>query len=566
MSEQDQNPDATSPATPGVSRRQFVTAATGAAAGFMIVPRHVLGRGMQAPSDLVNVAVVGISGMGSSNAQGVMSQNIVAICDVDDALLEGKLRQWTTQTYPPAPAAGAAAGRGGGAGTAAAGGGRAGGPAGPPAPTFENWGPSKLQQEINAKFPAQVLATNRKRFVDEQMPKVAKYRDYREMLDKQKDIDGVIIATPDHMHAVIASAAMKLGKHVYVQKPLCWSVHECRHLAKLAADNPKVVTQMGNQGHSNDEARRGQDYLASGVLGDIKEVHVWTNRPLGYWPQGVPSPAAPGAAAPTGWSNTAVAQRLAAAFGSYPVPSTLAWDLFLGVAPETPYHPIFHPFNWRGWVAWGQGALGDMGAHLIDHPVWGLELGLPTSIETISTPFDRPTDPSRPVSYPNATTTYYEFAARKGKPAVKLVWYDGGLMPPKPEELGDETVDPGGGILYIGSKGKMVQETYGQKPRLLPMEKHNSHGAPKEKMRRIPYSSNGHEMNWINAIRGRDEISSPFSYAAHLNEIMLLGVASLRAGSKLYYDGANMRVTNKGNGRIDPNEMLTRTYRPGFSL
>jgi predicted dehydrogenase len=556
MNNDGQKPAGTDQPTSGVSRRQFVTVAVGAAAGFMIVPRHVLGRGMQAPSDLVNVAVVGIGGMGGSNAQAVMSQNIVAICDVDEALLEGRLRTWTNQTYPPAPAPGAAAGGGRGAGAGRGGGAAATGPA---KPTFQDFGPSKLQQEANEKFPAQVLATNRKRFVDEQIPKLAKYRDYRDMLEKQKDIDGLIIATPDHMHAVIASAAMSLGKHVYVQKPLCWSVHECRHLAKKAADNPKVVTQMGNQGHSNDAARRGQDYLAAGAIGDVREVHVWTNRPLGYWPQGVPRPAGPGATAPSGWNNTAVERRLASALGAYPVPDTLSWDLFLGVAPEVEYHPIYHPFNWRGWVDWGQGALGDMGAHLIDHPVWGLDLGLPTSVETIATPFNG-------ASYPNATMTYYEFAARKGKPAVKMVWYDGGLMPPKPEELGDENVDPGGGVLYIGSKGKMLQETYGSVPRLLPMDKHNSYGAPKERMARIPYGINGHEMNWINAIRGRDQISSPFSYAAHLNEIMLLGVASLRARSKLYYDGANMRVTNKGDGRTDPNQFLTRTYRQGYTL
>ena len=239
--------------------------------------------------------------------------------------------------------------------------------------------------------------------------------------------------------------------------------------------------------------------------------------------------------------------------GSYPVSDKLSWDLFLGVAPDVEYHPLYHPFNWRGWVDWGQGALGDMGAHLIDHPVWGLKLGLPTVIETTSTPFNK-------VSYPNATTTYYEFPARKGMPAVKMVWYDGGLMPPKPEELGEESLVAGGGIMYVGSKGKMLQETYGERPRLLPADRHNSYGAPKEKLARVPHEA--HEMNWVNAIRGRDEISSPFSYAAHLTEIMLLGVVSLRAKSKLHYDGATMKVTNNDAA----NEFLTRVYREGYSL
>ncbi len=186
--------------------------------------------------------------------------------------------------------------------------------------------------------------------------------------------------------------------------------------------------------------------------------------------------------------------------GDYPVPEKLSWDLFLGVAPKVDYHPLYHPFNWRGWVDWGQGALGDMGAHLIDHPVWGLNLGLPTVIETTSTPFNG-------ICYPNATRTDYEFPARKGMPPVRLVWYDGGLMPPRPEELGEERLNGEGGILYVGTKGKMLQNTYGKGPRLLPFEAHNSYGAPKEKLVRIPHES--HEMNWVNAIKGKDEASSP---------------------------------------------------------
>jgi predicted dehydrogenase len=541
------------PAGKDVSRRQFVTTAAGAAAGFMIVPRHVLGRGMQAPSDLLNIAVVGINGMGGNNAQQVMSQNIVAICDVDTLLLDRKIKSWQDRVYPPAAAAGAAGAGGGRQGGQGAGGGRAGGAAGP---TYKNFGKSKAQQDADAKWTRDDGDATLKRFVDAQLPRLQKHRDYRRMLEQQKDIDAVIVATPDHMHAVIASAAMDAGKHVYVQKPMCWSVHEARHLAKKAADT-KLVTQMGNQGHSQDEARRGQEYLMSGVIGDIREVHVWTNRPLAFWPQGIPRPAAlpENPTTPLRWNNSGIARRLAAAMKSegVSVPDTLAWDLFLGVAPDVEYHPVYHPFNWRGWVDWGQGALGDMGAHLIDHPVWGLKLGLPTEIETASTPFDK-------ICYPNATTTYYSFPARNGMPAVKLTWYDGGLTPPKPEEMGEEAFNGEGGILYIGSKGKMLQNTYGQRPRLLPIERHNDYGAPKEKMVRVPHEA--HEMNWVNAIKGKDEISSPFSYAAHLTEIMLLGVASLRAGKKLVYDGAKMQVTNDPSA----NDFLTRTYRTGYSL
>jgi predicted dehydrogenase len=531
MSEHDRREDTRAA---GVSRRRFVTTVAGAGAGLMIVPRHVLGRGFQAPSDLVNVAVVGIHGMGAENARAVMSQNIVAICDCDLGLLDGKLAQWTRQAQDPRrtasqPAAGAASS------------------------PFRELGPSPSQLAANAKWPAQDARANLGSFVDRQIPRLQKYRDYREMLEKQKDLDAIIVATPDHMHAVIASNAMDLGKHVYVQKPLCWSVHEARHLQQKAAEKKNVVTQMGNQRHSGDDERRGVEYIMAGAIGEVREVHVWTNRPYGFWPQGVPRPAALTTdPARVGWDNRGLTQRIAASMdGSYPVPQGLSWDLFLGVAPEVPYHPIYHPFNWRGWVDWGQGALGDMGAHLIDFPVWALKLGLPAVIETEATPFNGAT-------YPSATTTYYEFPKRNGMPEVKLTWYDGGLMPPDPPELEGGKLNPGGGILYVGKKGKLLLD--GGAARLLPASRHNSYGAPKERLGRVAHED--HEMNWINTIKGRDQISCPFEYAAPLTETMLLGIASLRATSRLHYDAAAMRVTN--NAAAD--QFLTRQYRKGWAL
>jgi predicted dehydrogenase len=535
----DDRPDIGS-APSGMSRREFVTTVAGAGAAFMIVPRHVLGRGFQPPSDIVHVAAVGINGMGAVNTRGVMSQNVVAICDCDFALLDGKLAQWTRQAQsPPRPP-------------------KDGPPPPPPAgqATADRWrtfGPSKAQRAADSRWPAEDADRTLRDFVDRQIPRLQKYRDYREMLDKQKDIDAVIVATPDHMHAVIASNAMDLGKHVYVQKPLCWSVHEARHLAKKAAEK-KVVTQMGNQRHSLDDQRRGVEYIEGGAIGDVREVHVWTNRPFGFWPQGVPRPAPlSGDPSRIGWDNRALTMRIAAAMkGDYAVPDTLSWDLFLGVAPDVDYHPLYHPFNWRGWVDWGQGALGDMGAHLIDFPMWSLQLGLPTTIETVATPFNG-------ASYPSATTTYYEFPKRGGRPEVKLTWYDGGLMPPDPPELEGGKLNPGGGILYVGKKGKLLQESSAP-PRLLPASRHNSYGAPKERLVRIPHED--HEMNWIHAIKGKDQISCPFEYAARLTETMLLGIASLRAGSRLQYDTANMRVTNNETA----NQFLTREYRKGYSL
>jgi predicted dehydrogenase len=512
------------------TRRDFITTVGTTAAGLMIVPRHVLGRGYQAPSDLVNVAAVGIGGMGAVNAQAVMSQNLVAICDCDLGLLDGKLAEWTKRAQtPPGP--------------------RQPEPEAPSSP-FKSHGTSKAQLAANQRWPDQDPRANLSRFVDQQLPRLRKYQDYRQMLEQQKDLDAVIVATPDHMHAVIASNAMDAGKHVYVQKPMCWSVHEARHLARKATER-KVVAQQGNQRHSGDENRRSVEYLQGGAIGDVHEVHVWTNRPFGFWPQGVPRPAA-AAAAPrdSQWDDKALNTRIAAAIkGQHPVPDRLAWDLFLGVAPPVEYHPIYHPFNWRGWVDWGQGALGDMGAHLIDFPVWALDLPLPSVIETESTPFNG-------ASYPAATTTYYEFKGKDG--LVKLTWYDGGLMPPDPEELAGETLNTGGGILYIGKKGKLLHDS--AMPRLLPATKHNSYGPPKERLVRVPHED--HEMNWINAIRGRDQLSSGFEYGARLTEIMLLGIASLRAKTRLHYAGANMRVTNNEAA----NQFLTREYRKGYAL
>ncbi len=518
----------------GVPRSTFVRTIAATGAGLTIVPRHVLGRGFQAPSDTVNIATIGIGGMGGSNTRSLMSQNIVAACDVDPGLVENR---FTTYKADLARLQNA--------------------PAPPPRRR------TNAQLEANGRRAPQNTLQNLTRFLDVQLPKLQRYTDYRVMLEAQKDIDAVVVATPDHMHAAIASAAMDVGKHVYVQKPLCWSVQEARHLAQKAKTT-KVVTQMGNQGHSTDGARLGYEYITEGAIGDVREVHVWTNRPLGYWPQGIPRPAPlppQNPQRPLGWNGAGVEARLAAALtGHYPMPDRLLWDLFLGVAPQVDYHPLYHPHHWRGWVDWGQGALGDMGAHLIDHPFWALDLGMPTTIETLSTPFNG-------VCYPTATKTYYEFAARGSKPPVRLTWYDGGFTPPKPEEIGEEKLNGEGGIIYIGSKGKMMQETYGLNPRLLPQSLHESYGSPTPKLARVTHEE--HEMNWVEAIKGKAEISSPFEFAARLTEVMLLGIVSLRAGGKIHYDGEKGRVTNtirNGNNTIDPNEFLARDYRQGWKL
>jgi predicted dehydrogenase len=520
------------------TRRGFLTDMAITGAGLTIVPRHVLGRGFMAPSDTLNVAAVGVGGQGRSDLVNLATENIVALCDVDweyankgfaslDRDIQSQQKRLTDNTVefrPPASARGEE---------------------------------QPLQKRPMTAFERsrsamQIEAMQR---LKDKLPGAKRYEDYRQMLDQQKDIDGVVIATPDHMHATIALAAMDLGKHVYVQKPLCWSVSEARALAKKAKAS-KVATQMGNQGHSWDEARTAVEYVRAGAIGDVTDIHIWTNRPLGYWPQGIPRPER--SRTPVEelrWNGPGVTARIANALaGNYTAPPSLRWDLFLGVAPQVDYHPIYHPFNWRGWVDWGCGALGDMGAHLIDHSMWALDLGYPTVIETASTPFNN-------VCFPHATVTTYHFAARGTKPAVKLTWYDGGLMPPKPAEMGDDDqFTPGGGALLVGTKGKLVHETYGAKPRLLPKSLHDSYGKPKQLFARIP--NENHEMNWVDTAKGKTEASSPIEYAAKLTEVMLLGIVALRAGKRLEYDGANMRITNIPAA----NQFLEREPRAGWSL
>src|SRR5262245_53824047 len=496
-----------------ISRRKFATDVALTTAGFAIVPRHVLGRGQTAPSDKLNVACVGVGGQGRSNLINLSSQNISALCDVDWAYANealGRLDRDIENTQRRLDAT-------------------------PENPLRDSDGkPVPMLTPLERSRNTEQIAGMRR--VQEQLPRAKRYQDYREMLEKEKSLDALIVATPDHMHATIALAAMDLGKHVYVQKPLCWSVAEARQLARRAKET-RVVTQMGNQGHSWDDARKAVEYVWAGAIGDVREVHIWTNRPLGYWPQGVPRPEAftPKTSMPR-WNGPGVNARLANALaGYYPIPGTLQWDLFLGVAPAVEYHPIYHPFNWRGWVDWGVGAIGDMGAHLIDHSMWALDLGYPTTIETVSTPFNG-------VCFPHATQTFYEFPARGGKPPVKLTWYDGGLLPPKPVELTTGELNKGGGALLVGSKGKLLHDTYGAKPRLLPASLHDSFGTPPQKLARVP--DENHEMNWVDAAKGKTAVSCPFEYAAQLTEVMLLGIVALRAGKKIEYDGAAMRVTN----------------------
>lgn len=510
------------------SRRDFVADSSKLAVGAMIVPRVMLGGpGYRAPSTKLNIACIGIGGMGMSNMSQVLDENVVAVCDVDFAYVERSLE-----------------------------------------------GRLRPSQGESASSPASLR-------LRDAYTKASKYADFRQMLEKQKDIDGVMIATPDHMHAKIALTAMALGKSVYVQKPLAYSVHETRLLAKAAAANPKLATQMGNQGHSMEGSRRINEIVASGVLGKIHEVHVWTDRPVRYWAQGIPRPRNANAAttAPTTpaappnipntrpqWNMGTVDRAVLAAMAAndQSPPPSLNWELYLGVAPEIPYHPAYHPFAWRGWIDFGAGAIGDMGAHLIDQPFTALQLGTPTSVVASSSPWGGGN--ANPATYPMATFVQYEYPAAGKRGPVKLFWYDGGLMPPRPAMLPDDVpmTNPGsdgGGGVFVGEKGIMFYETYGNNPRIFP-EKTAQAAAKIAKT--FPRVTTSHEMNWVGAAKGENAASSPFSQAAPLTETMLLGIVALRAGQgkKILYDGPSMTISNAP----DANAYLTRAYRKGWEL
>lgn len=357
-----------------------------------------------------------------------------------------------------------------------------------------------------------------------------KYKDYRMMFDELGDkIDGVIVATPDHTHAMVAAQAIRMGKHVYVQKPLTHTVYESRVLRNLANEY-KVATQMGNQGNSGDGIRQCCEWIWDGAIGEIEEVHAWTNRPI--WPQGLERPVETPA-----------------------VPDTLDWDLFIGPAQWRPYNPAYTPWNWRAWWDFGTGALGDMACHIVDPAFWALKLGHPISISGSSTQVNTE-------SAPYSEIVHYEFPDRGkvGKiklPPLKLTWYDGGLLPPRPEELPDGQImgDKSGGVLFVGSKGKLMTGCYGRNPILLPGEFDKDYQRPDPSIRRIEDCfTGGHEGDWIRACKedpaSRVETSSNFNYSGPMNELVVMGNLAVRLQDlkrKLLWDGENMQITNITN-------------------
>ena len=394
-------------------------------------------------------------------------------------------------------------------------------------------------------------------------PNAKYYKDYRKLLEENhKSIDAVSVSTPDHMHAVQAMAAMQLGKHVYVQKPLTHDIHEARMLTE-AAKKYKVVTQMGNQGASGDAVRQMREWYDAGKIGEVHTVYCWTNRPV--WPQGIP------------WSDKKAE-----------VPKELDWDLWLGTAPFKDYVEKIVPFNWRGWWDYGTGALGDMACHIIEPPFRVLGLGYPTDVECSvgSVYVDEFKRGFFPESCPPSSHIIMTYPGKKKNSTIKFHWMDGGIQPVRPEELGPNEMmgDGGNGVIMVGTKGKMMCGTYGINPQLLPTSRTKEVTVP-QKYKRVPGGAEGHYAQWVEgclAGYGKTELSSSFDLAGPLTEGLLMGNLAIRSYDirkprpssttgqfdypgrfiKLLWDGPNMKITNFE----DANQFVKRTYREGYSL
>ena len=447
------------------NRRQFLRTAATAAAAFTIVPRHVLGgKGFQAPSDTVNIAAIGAGGKATGSLRAMMSENIIALCDVDDTRAKESRERFPDATYD---------------------------------------------------------------------------RDYRVMLEKYgKDIDAVIVSTPDHTHAIAGLAAMQLDKHLYVEKPLARTIAEVRALTEMAKAKPQLITQMGNQGASGEGIRRTQELVESGMVGDVHTVYAWTNRPV--WPQGGKLPK-----------------------GTDPIPADFDWNLWLGPAAMRPHNDAYHPFAWRGYWDFGTGALGDMGCHIIDTPFYILELGYPTSAEaSVVQVFSQNWTPDyNPETCPPSTKVHIKFPARGSKPPVELIWTDGGVLPGTPEEFTVEQSLRPNGIIMVGDKGKLMADVYGADPTLLPTSRMEEIDVPKT----LPRVETNHNMDWINGIKQGYQPSSHLAKAGPLTETILMGNLAVRGydyrfpqkpekeggddyavlgRTRLEWDGEAMKVTN----------------------
>ncbi|NUO79514.1 Gfo/Idh/MocA family oxidoreductase [candidate division KSB1 bacterium] len=469
-----------------MTRREFL-GTTAAAAAFTIVPRHVLGGpGYVAPNDKINLAMIGVGGQGTYDMTQFMALpevQVVAVCDV--------VKEWDYSKFY----FGGVKGR---------------------EPARELVDKTYAEKTGNGSYKACVA-----------------YVDFYDMLEKESGIDAISVATTDSLHAFAAMAGLKKRKHVYCQKPLTHDVWEARQL-RLEAKKQGVMTQMGNQGRAGDGNRQVVEWIAAGAIGNVHEVHCWTNRPANYWPQGIKRP-----------DETPS------------VPPTIDWDRWLGPAQWRYFHPLYTPFNWRGWWDFGTGALGDMGCHIMDTPVWALNLAHPSAVQASATPF---TEDSGPI----ASIVTFEFPARGKMPEVKLIWYEGGLTPPRPSELEDGyPMGDGSGVLFIGDKGKLMCNTYGAEPRLIPIAAHKKYKQPAPTIERVPDGPQGIYADFIKSIKTGKPACSNFEVSGPLTEIVVMGnLAVHMKGQRLLWDGEKMECTNVP----EANKYVKREYREGWSL
>ena len=366
-------------------------------------------------------------------------------------------------------------------------------------------------------------------------PKAKRYKDLRKMLDEmEKEIDAVTVSTPDHMHFAGAMCAMLRGKHAFVQKPMTHNVWEAKRLAEVAREK-KLATQMGIQGHSGEGSRLICEWIGAGLIGDVREVDAWCS--LSYYPWGH-----------AGWSSRWSERPK----DTPPVPSTLNWDLWIGPAPDRPYHPAYHPAVWRCWWDFGCGMMGDRGAHTLDPVVWALKLGPPTSI-------DATTCGNTPEVHPLSAIVTFRFAARGQMPPVKVTWYEG-TRPPRPEELEDGRRMPDeGGAIFIGTKGKIMCGVYGDGPRIIPEAKMKEAKLPEKTLPRV---NGSHEMDWVRAIKTGQPAGADFAYSGPLTETCLLGNVAQRVDARIEWDAENLKVTNLA----EANRYVRTEYRKGWSL
>ncbi len=440
------------------NRRTFVKSLAATGAAFHIVPRHVLGRGFTAPSDMVRYAAIGAGGKGDSDVQGIAKAgaSVAALCDVD-------------------------------------------------------------------------LRSARRSFG--RFPDARRFKDYREMFDVMGDqIDAVSVSIPDHSHTPATLMALRHGKAVFTQKPLTRTLAEVRTVMAEAKASG-LPTQMGNQGHAGEGTRLIREWYEAGAIGEIREVHYWTNRPI--WPQGLDRP--------TEAHN--------------PLP-TFDWNLWLGPAPERPYNPAYAPFRWRGWWDYGTGALGDIACHAMDAAFWTFDLRNPTRIEPESTTLFEETAPK-------SSRIEYSFPARGNRPAVKVVWRDGSLWPAKPPELSQYDDWPWGdvgGQMWVGTEGALIADAYGDDCRILNAKRHEqfTKNPPKIKYERSP----GVYAEWINAITGKGPapMSNFPGHAGPLTEMVLYGCLAVRAGQAIELSPTG-EVKN-----VLPAEWMKPDYRDGWTM